>query len=408
MHRGFLGPYGNTWLETPAFNRLAAASFTFDQALVTAPTLPDFYAAVWQGQHPWSAPAAAGAPTTSPERNLLAALHERQVTTTLVTDDADVANLPLALFDEVIRVPARASAEAAATVHETALAALFGQAAECLEEARGPFLLWVHAASLTKSFDAPLTLRNSLVDDDETLPSQSTAAPQLELADGYDPDELLGWRRCYAGQVQALDELLGGLLSAVAEHPQANETLLSLISPRGYALGEHRRVGSFDAPLHSELVHVPWHMRLPEDALGKGRGRSQALVQPTDLCASLARWFGAATFSLPWDAHDLTALVCEDSLWPRDRLAIAGATGERALRTARWYLRQPGNSDGGAAPAPELFVKPDDLWDVNEIAARCPDVAAQLAAALVDYAQKASISPFALSAPLADLATSVA
>jgi arylsulfatase A-like enzyme len=29
LHTGFLGAYGNTWIETPVFDRLAAESFHF-------------------------------------------------------------------------------------------------------------------------------------------------------------------------------------------------------------------------------------------------------------------------------------------------------------------------------------------------------------------------------------------
>ena len=31
LHAGYLGCYGNAWILTPAFNRLAAEGFVFDQ-----------------------------------------------------------------------------------------------------------------------------------------------------------------------------------------------------------------------------------------------------------------------------------------------------------------------------------------------------------------------------------------
>ena len=36
-----------------------------------------------------------------------------------------------------------------------------------------------------------------------------------------------------------------------------------LISPRGFPLGEHWRVGPCDDALFGELVHVPWMMQFP-------------------------------------------------------------------------------------------------------------------------------------------------
>ena len=40
LHAGYLGAYGNSWIETPAFDRLASQSFLFDRALIDSPELP--------------------------------------------------------------------------------------------------------------------------------------------------------------------------------------------------------------------------------------------------------------------------------------------------------------------------------------------------------------------------------
>ena len=59
-----------------------------------------------------------------------------------------------------------------------------------------------------------------------------------------------------------------------------------------------------------------------------------------------------------------------------DRLClVAGA--ERAIRTPAWHFR------GGDEP--ELFAKPDDRWEVNNVATRCPDVVEGLQEALRQY-----------------------
>jgi hypothetical protein len=70
-------------------------------------------------------------------------------------------------------------------------------------------------------------------------------------------------------------------------------------------------------------------------------------------------------------------LVREDQLQWRDRLAIAGLYDETAIRTPAWYLR--------VAPAAELYVKPDDRWEVNNVAVRCPEIVEGLSQELNRY-----------------------
>ena len=48
---GFLGPYGNTWLETTHFNRLAAQSLVCETAWADSPALDAAYQAMWTGRH---------------------------------------------------------------------------------------------------------------------------------------------------------------------------------------------------------------------------------------------------------------------------------------------------------------------------------------------------------------------
>ena len=43
----FLGPYGNTWLETPAFNQLADESLLAQQMLADSPDLELLFQSFW-------------------------------------------------------------------------------------------------------------------------------------------------------------------------------------------------------------------------------------------------------------------------------------------------------------------------------------------------------------------------
>jgi len=63
LRAGCLGAYGNSWIETPATDRLAAESFVFDQALVDTPRLDLLYRSYWQGWPALTARQPQGRPT---------------------------------------------------------------------------------------------------------------------------------------------------------------------------------------------------------------------------------------------------------------------------------------------------------------------------------------------------------
>ena len=129
-------------------------------------------------------------------------------------------------------------------------------------------------------------------------------------------------------------------------------------------MGEHLRLGPCDEALHGELVHVPLLWRFP-DRLG-AMGRSQALVEPADLWATILDYWGISRGPHSPTGISLMPLVREEPVAARQRLVVAGRGQERAIRTPAWYLRK--------TESPELYAKPDDLWEVNDVAVRCQEV----------------------------------
>jgi hypothetical protein len=75
------------------------------------------------------------------------------------------------------------------------------------------------------------------------------------------------------------------------------------------------------------------------------------------------------------DDAGITQLIAE----PRSKLqaAVSLAANQRAIRTPAWYLRE---SKSDESPTYELFAKPDDRFEANEISSRCGDVVEMLAA----------------------------
>jgi hypothetical protein len=403
LHAGYVGALGNTWVDTPALDRLATESLVCDQMLVDSPQLELLYRSYWQGWHALCPPPPRERPT------LAGLLRDAEVTSALLTDDPAVREHPLAAdFDDLIPLdpPWQERAAGPGRIEDTHLARCFIQVIDWLQAARRPFLLWCHLGSLGATWDAPPEFRRRYWEEGDPPPPATSEVPDRPLPPDADPDELLGVSQAYAGQVSLLDACLGGLEEFLRQSKLARDTALVLCSARGFPLGDHGRIGPGDEALYGELVHVPLWLRLPGGPGKKGEkgekgegekgdspifaaschknwdsplaaARSQALVEPADVWATLLDCWGIAGPASP-TAASLLPLARGESVPPRDRLCIAGRNGQRAIRTPAWYLRR--------AAVTELFAKPDDFWEVNNVAVRCPEVVECLEDALAQFA----------------------
>lgn len=388
LHGGYLGAYGNSWIETPTLDRLAFESFVFDQYLIDSPQLEPLYRSLWLGRHPLLPHAATSEPALA-ER-----LTRAGVVPMLVTDEPAVAQHPLAdSFEPLLLIERPDRTFVADEVHETHLARCFAELIELLREPREPFFLWCHLAGLGGPWDAPLDFRRHYAAEDDPEPPDTARVPCLLLEQDYDPDQVLGYSQTYAGQVSLLDTCLSALLEQLDSSPLGENTLLVLLSPRGMPLGEHRRVGPYDTALYNELVHVPLMMRFP-DKLGAA-ARSSALVQPADVWATLCDWWNLPEQPTLPAAQSLLPLIRGEVAQLRDRLLLVDGHGDRALRVPAWYLRQ--------AEPPELFVKPDDRWEVNNVSDRCADLVETLQHLLDEHDQALAAGDLADLSPLEEI-----
>jgi len=168
------------------------------------------------------------------------------------------------------------------------------------------------------------------------------------------------------------------------------DTLLVVAAARGFPLGEHRRVGPCDDALYGELVRAPLAMRFPS-GLGVA-ARSQAMVEPADLWATILDWFEVGDAPTTLTGRSLLPVVRGDLDALRDRLCIMGHEADRAGLTPFWYLRK--------TEALELFVYPDDFWQVNNVSDRCLEVAGMMEAMISQYCQAIQSSQSPYSSPL--------
>jgi len=383
---GWLGPYGNTWVETPNFNRLAAQSVLYETVIADSPDLEMAYRSYWSGRH---ALARSGEATA-----LLPSLAQRDgAASYLVTDDPAVAAHPLS-SSFVRRELVRQSEvdRCADQVDETALFRFFAGAIAVLGDWDGTGLLWIHSRGMAGPWDAPLAMRNQFADEDDPQPPSFVMPAERRLAQDFDPDELLGFVHAYASQVALADECLGMFLDALEEEVWSRDSILVVTSLRGYPLGEHLRVGPCDEALYGELLHVPLLARMPEKT--ETLARIGRIMQPHEIYHLIARrceWLSSSE-------------GVEDDFGGEERVrggrAVTKGNGQRAIRTPAWFLRE---SREQSEPQLELFAKPDDRWEANEVASRCGEAAEMLAAELSRFEDAARADRIAELPPLDEI-----
>ncbi|MGI9427427.1 MAG: sulfatase-like hydrolase/transferase [Bythopirellula sp.] len=374
-----LGAYGNTSSPTPALDALASRALVADWMWADSPHQAEFYRSVWQGVHSLRA--------ADQRDSLLRQFQQAKVRQWLVSDDPwmthQAATLPL---DEALLFENEAD-RAADTMEDSTLGRFFAEAVERLPQWRQDVegcssLAWLHCRGLYGPWDAPWSLREDLLDDEDPA-AADFVQPPTALHDIEDPDVLLNYRTAYAAQVSLLDACIGAFVSAVETLFAGSEMLVLLASSRGFALGEHGSVGSDCVELYGERLHLPWFVYPCGNTTPLPRWSS--LSQPADIGCTLLDWFGIAETAGRSDGIScvpaLSGTVGDDR-----RVAVsANAQGERVVRTPAWMLRKQ-SSDQGAEVA-KLFTKPDDRWESNDVAELCPQIVEQLTTLLADYEQ---------------------
>lgn len=388
LHLGYLGGYGNDWIDTPALDELAARGVVFDQHISDQPDATGARRAWRSGRYSPPADAAAAPRAT----DLLALFRSQGVRTSLVIDGS---RPHVAAFAEGWDHAAVVSPKGDGTPMELTLDAV--QSALDRHVGDKDWLIWLELATLRPPWDVPEdfskryfeTQAEEEEDEDEDEGDEDEAIEEnepAETADAKAPSELTPFndpeegpidpaddltfqrlQRTYAGAVAYLDAGLGLLLQDLDERGLLEDLAIVLTSDHGLPLGEHGVVGLARPWLHDELIHVPLLLRLP-GAAEAGR-RIAALTQPVDLTPTLLDLFGVPV--PPMHGHSLLPLARGNVEQLRDYAFTALRVGEReevALRTPEWAFVLPTRLEVEDTPRlPQLFVKPDDRWEVNDL-----------------------------------------
>ncbi len=373
LHLGHVGCYGNAWIDTPTLDRLAAEGVVFDQHYADNPDAGAARRAWRSGRYQLPSPDGA---TAAGGDDLVALLRGAGVATVLI-DDAGRPVPPAfaAGWDEVI----------------------WGAAADALGRLAGSDrrLLWLELPGLLPPWDVPEAyldpyLREPEGEDEDEAEEEPTDDPVPALTPwsgpvpdsiGADDDEtFLRLQRTYAAAVTCLDEELGSALDGLPD-----DVLLAVTSDHGLPLGEHGAVGPGRPWPHDELIHVPLILRFPGGA-GAGR-RVSALTQSVDLMPTLLDAFGLPPPT--GHGHSLLPLARGAADAVRAYACCGCRSGDEvewALRTPEWGLVLP----AGPPRAPQLFVKPDDRWEVNDVRQHHLELAEHMEEVLREFAAAAN------------------
>jgi len=378
-----LGAYGNTSHPTPQLDALASRSLVTEWLMADSPSLEGFYRSAWQGVHALQT----AEPIALPQR-----LHEAGVLQWLATDDPwlteQATHLP---FDEALLVETQAD-EPADAIEETVIAQLFSHTLEQLadwredvaghvsEKREAGSLLWLHTRGLFGPWDAPPSMREEQLDEGDPSPAEYVSPPG-EIRQVDDPDMLLTHRVAYAAQVGVVDACVGAFLQAIEQAFGDSETLVMVLGSRGFALGEHGSIGTDCDELFGERLHLPW--LLHECGNRVPLLRSSGLAQPADVGATVLDWLGIKSGEPVSEGISLMPSLRGEISAGRKLAVSAGVDGELTLRTSDWMLRCPAGS-----PSSQLYAKPDDRWEFNDVATRCREEVRELEEVLKEFRKR--------------------
>ncbi len=374
LNPSYLSAHGCTWINTPAFDQVAADSIVFERAVTESVDSAKALAAFLKERHAGLVQHGDDGPSSG-----LSALAEAGVHRMLLTDDVAAMAGMESDFDQVIelgQVKRAEELESADDIGDTFLAQCFAGVINELPKQSAPYLAVIHLTNLAHVWDAPLEMRDKYRDEEDPEALQGVSA--VQQSGDFDPDEILGVTHAYGAQLETLDTCLDVFLQEMQLDGLWENTRLVLAGLRGFPLGHRGQMGHAMNHLTSDACRVPLWVR-PADA-----EKELLCAARTHELTAISEWLSIATEWIlgkqearmelalqncadesQWNCHGI--VVCEDNA--------------AAIWTPAWLLVE---KEGVI----ELFVKPEDRWDVNPVQDRCRGVAADLAEMLADACLK--------------------
>lgn len=362
------GAYGGTLAATPHFDRLAAGSMVFDQHY--AHRLPS----LTEEEEP------------DPREEVLDALTARLITsgyTCAYFADQRVMDA-LGYSANWKQVGIVTEQDLAVLSQPTLSDAVLQQSIDWLQDYGVSYARWL------LNIELGALLPNWREEEFIALPAGSEGDKphepvfDIEESDESPNPERFGWRVAYGGVVRYLDDLLGQFMKLLDELNLTEECTIIVQSPLGQSLGEYGPVSDRDTGIFEERCHLPLIIKFPKGA--GARKRIHHYTQPDDVLATVFQMLlGDPCESLQADhlyryTQGQAGRFREYAVtFIPDQEDILEAT----LRTKHWSLTVP-FTDILGHPI-QLYRKPEDRWEMNNVANEHVDVAEHLELTLHRY-----------------------
>ncbi len=400
-----IGCYGNEWIETPGFDALAAESHVFERHLVELPGPAGASHPWWTGKFEFFS-----RPTGT---TVFQSLTADGVRCRMVTERTE--GLPHQGLDSIERV---AGSDGLDVPHvDVPFARLVQRGQELIAELDAPELLWLHSEGvpspwLPPEFFAGLyldeledrldgsgqelagqvldQLRNDpvlttlLLSEHDEVESEDDVNVVIEPLDAAFGEAGLAIARfVFGGYVSLIDHWLQKLAATLAASP--HDVLFIVTASGGHSFGEQRSflrdagktsAESGSSSFGDQTLQTPLLVSRP--GTQTEGSRSLALVQPPEIAATLCDWFDATSSSEWCEGFNLLDRAGLVSIPGRESTVHLSDSGEIGIQDRHWFVStqldtiESLDSDFEADNA-RLFRKPDDFWEVHDLAEHSPE-----------------------------------
>jgi len=369
MASSLTGPYGANTAMTPTLNSIAAHGIVLDQCFLDSCSLTEMFSSLWSGQHSLQLNRSNGI-------SLWQLAQDQGTDCLLITDCPQTAvHAEQCGCHQAVLVEIAEALEPAQDSTHCCVMNLFTEAATLIEELQRepegrPLLVWIHSRGFKLPWDAPIALRQKFADPQDPAPPCQVEPPSAEVTADTDPDWTLGWGQVAAAQMAVIDQAIELLHDYLSESEEF--WAWCVLGLGGVPLGDHGWLGWGKTLLHGEQLQVPV-LIVPNPPLPVGARRSE-LCQLPDMAATIAELSGLHWPHPVWGIGQLDLQGSDIPInWQSTLQTIGLVHGDQSwIRVPAWSLTF------GSEDSQQLYVKPEDRWEVSEVSVRCIDVVAEM------------------------------